>query len=266
MADNTTGAHPTSARPATSTCRRQAALLRGRRPLGAADRLRPRAAGEREPLAQGRAAAGDRFRCVALDLPLGSHELPLPDADVSPTGLADLIADALDALDLDDVTLVGNDTGGGLCQIAITREPERVGRLVPDLLRRLRELPAEVLRLPEVVGEDAGRDVRLGFAPLRLEAPRSLPIAFGWLVHRKIDRRGDRQLRAAGDHGEGAARDDVRRVLPQFDPKYLLDAAAKFGEFKKPVLIAWSEDDKFFPLPHADRLAAAFPDARVEWI
>ncbi len=55
-------------------------------------------------------------------------------------------------------------------------------------------------------------------------------------------------------------------MLPQIEPRYLLEAAAKFGEFRKPVLIAWSEDDKFFPLEHADRLAAAFPDARVEWI
>jgi pimeloyl-ACP methyl ester carboxylesterase len=102
-------------------------------------------------------------------------------------------------------------------------------------------------------------------APLRLEAPRHSPIAFGWLVHRKIDRQATDSyvLPAITAKGPG---DDVRRVLPQFDPGVLLDATAKFGKFTKPVLIAWSEDDKFFPPAHAERLAAAFPDARVEWI
>src|SRR4051794_22027636 len=69
-------------------------------------------------------------RCIVPDLPLGSHHTALrPDADLTPHGLAKLIADLLAAMDLTDVTLVGNDTGGGLCQIVVTRHPERIGRL-----------------------------------------------------------------------------------------------------------------------------------------
>src|SRR6266568_6301885 len=60
------------------------------------------------------------FRCLALDLPLGSHEIPLhADVDLSPSGVAQLIADFLAALDLHEVTLIGNDTGGALCQLVI---------------------------------------------------------------------------------------------------------------------------------------------------
>ena len=72
------------------------------------------------------------FRCISLDLPLGSHTLPMPEAaDLTPHGLADLIADALESLALEEVvTLVGNDTGGALCQMLVTRRPERIGRLV----------------------------------------------------------------------------------------------------------------------------------------
>src|SRR5262245_48868866 len=70
-------------------------------------------------------------RCVALDLPLGSHELVAgPDADHSLPGLAGLVLDAIAALGLDDVTLVGNDTGGAICQVAVTERPDRIGRLV----------------------------------------------------------------------------------------------------------------------------------------
>jgi pimeloyl-ACP methyl ester carboxylesterase len=61
------------------------------------------------------AVADAGYRCLAPDWPLGSHELPMPpDADLSPPGLADLIGGFLEALDLSDVTLVANDTGGAL--------------------------------------------------------------------------------------------------------------------------------------------------------
>ncbi|HEX6117577.1 MAG TPA: alpha/beta hydrolase [Solirubrobacterales bacterium] len=206
----------------------------------------------------------DRFHCVSLDMPLGSHELALPKADLSPTGLADLITAALEALDVSDVTLVGNDTGGGLCQIAITRNQERVGRLFLTSCDAFENFPPKFFDYLKWSAKVPGA-FRFGFAPLRLEAPRQLPLAFGWLVHRKIDREATDSYVLPTITARGP-RDDVRRVLPQIEPSYLLDAAAKFGEFRKPVLIAWSEDDKFFPPAHADRLAAAFPDARVEWI
>ncbi len=203
-------------------------------------------------------------RCITLDLPLGSHELPLADADLSPTGLADLILDSLDALDLTDVTLVGNDTGGGLCQIAISRRPERVGRLFLTSCDAFENFPPKFFDFLKISAKIPGA-ISLGFAPLRLEAPRRLPIAFGWLAHRKIEREAtDSYVLPALT--VRSSRDDVRRVLPQIEPRYLLDAARTFGDFEKPVMIAWSKDDKFFPLEHADRLAACFPDARVEWI
>src|SRR4051812_32333855 len=66
----------------------------------------------------------DRFRCIVPDLPLGSHTIPMkPSADLSPPGLAKLIGEFLDKLDLNDVTLVANDTGGALTQILIAGKP-----------------------------------------------------------------------------------------------------------------------------------------------
>ena len=71
------------------------------------------------------------FRVIAPDWPLGSHQLPLePGADLSPPGLARIIADFISELDLEEVTLVGNDTGGALCQLVAAHHPERLGRLV----------------------------------------------------------------------------------------------------------------------------------------
>src|SRR6478735_814489 len=75
--------------------------------------------------------AGQGFRCLQPNLPLGSHSIPVNDRSaLTPVGVAELLHDFLTALNLDDVTLVGNDTGGGLCQFLIDAHPERVGRLV----------------------------------------------------------------------------------------------------------------------------------------
>src|SRR5215216_1475261 len=73
----------------------------------------------------------DRFRCVVPELPLGSHRVPLdPSADLSPPGLASIVDEFMAALDLSDVTLVGNDTGGAISQIVAANHPQRLARLV----------------------------------------------------------------------------------------------------------------------------------------
>jgi pimeloyl-ACP methyl ester carboxylesterase len=206
----------------------------------------------------------DSFRCVSLDLPLGSHELPMPGADLSPTGLAALISDAIATLELEDATLVGNDTGGGLCQIAISRRDEGIGRLVLTSCDAFDNFPPKFFDFLRHTARIPGA-IQVGFAPLRLQAARRLPIAFGWLTHRPIDRQASESY-VLPPLTERGPREDVRRVLPQIEPRYLLEAASSFPRFEKPVLIAWSRDDKFFPLEHAERLARSFPNARLEWI
>src|SRR5204863_5005166 len=126
----------------------------------------------------------ERARCIVPDLPLGSHPVAMrPDADLTPYGLARLIADLLEALHLQDVTLVANDTGGGLSQILVTRHPERVGRLVltpcdsfenflPPMIRPLQYVGGYVPGALVVVGQ-AMRSKglaksQLGFGPLAL--------------------------------------------------------------------------------------------------
>src|SRR3954452_12948655 len=76
-------------------------------------------------------ALSDRARCIVPDLTLGGHTRPLDgEGDRSLFGQADILADLLEALELEDVTLVGNDTGGAISQALVTKRPERVGRLV----------------------------------------------------------------------------------------------------------------------------------------
>ena len=87
------------------------------------------------------------FRCIVPDWPLGAHELPMnPDADLSPPALAQLVVDFMDALGLETVTLVGNDTGGAICQLVMTRRPDRIGRLVLTSCDAIDNCPPQFFR------------------------------------------------------------------------------------------------------------------------
>jgi pimeloyl-ACP methyl ester carboxylesterase len=202
------------------------------------------------------------FRCVTLDMPLGSHELAMPQADLSPTGLADLIAEAIGALGLDRPTLVGNDSGGALSQIAVSRHPDLVSRLVLTSCDAYDEFPPrffDVLLWPTRHPALA----RALFAPLRIRALRETPMAFGWLMHAKLDERaGDSYVLPALTSPEAGA--DFAQFMRTANGSYTMDAIEKLRSFDRPVLIAWSRDDKFF---HAgERLASDIPGARLEWI
>src|SRR5204863_4168970 len=59
-------------------------------------------------------------------------------------------------------------------------------------------------------------------------------------------------------------RGDVQHFTRHIDKRLTLDAAARLGEFDRPVLLAWSAEDRFFKIAFAERLAAVFPDARLE--
>ncbi len=201
------------------------------------------------------------FRCIVPDWPLGAHRIAMPpDADFSPTGLADLIADLLDALDLRAVTLVGNDTGGGLCQLVVTRSPERIGRLVLTDCDAFRNFPPAMFR--GLVLAARARVLTAAVQPLRFAPLRRLPFAYGWLTERKLP---GELLHSWLEpfFGDAGVRRDVRRLFAGIERNALLDNSARLREFNRPVLIAWARDDPFFPLDHAYRLARIFPDAHV---
>jgi pimeloyl-ACP methyl ester carboxylesterase len=205
------------------------------------------------------------FTRVALDLPLGSHLEPMAkDADLRPPALADLIADSLAALELTDVTLVGNDTGGGLCQIVATRRPERIGALVLTSCDAFDNFPPRFFRIVLAPARIPGM-IPVAFGGLRLRPMRRLPIAYGWLTNGPIDRDAEDSY-VLPVLTRGPVRRDVRKLLGGLDPTYTLDAAAKLASWDRPALIAWSEKDRFFPPEHAERLAKVIPNARLEWI
>jgi pimeloyl-ACP methyl ester carboxylesterase len=207
----------------------------------------------------------DGFTRVTLDMPLGSHLEPMPkDADLRAAAVADLIPEAIEALDLSDVTVVGNDTGGALTQIAAVRRPERIGAITLTSCDAFENFPPRFFRIVLAPARIPGA-IPLAFGGLHLRPLRRLPIAFGWLTNEPIDPDAeDSYVLPVLTHRD--IRRDLRRVLGGLDPAETLDAAAKLTAWDKPALVAWSEQDRFFPRSHGERLAKLIPGARLEWI
>jgi pimeloyl-ACP methyl ester carboxylesterase len=205
------------------------------------------------------------FRCVVLDLPLGSHVLPL--APGTPNAVPDVaasIADAIETLGLDDVTLVGNDSGGALSQIVVTTRPERIGRLVLTSCDYRDNFPPRLFSYFKPAAAIPGAMWAL-LQPMRLSLPRRSPIAFGWLVKRPIDRAAeDSYLYPAIT--DAAIRRDARGFIRGSDPSQTNAAADRLGRFDRPALIAWSADDKAFPESDGRRLAGELPRGRFELV
>jgi pimeloyl-ACP methyl ester carboxylesterase len=204
-------------------------------------------------------------RCIAPDLPLGAHRTPMTTgADLSPSGLARLIAELIERLELDDVTLVGNDTGGALCQLVVADHPGRIARLVLTNCDSFEHFPPPAFRfvvraLGRVPGAVAGlellgrlrpmRQATMSVAPLTVE-PVPDELLKGWLA----------PLRDRG------VRHDLVQVLRGIDPSYTIEASDRLRGFEGPALIAWGMRDRFFPFSDAERLAEVLPDSRLERI
>jgi pimeloyl-ACP methyl ester carboxylesterase len=203
----------------------------------------------------------DGIETLAPTLPLGAHTTPAaPGADLSPPGLARLVAEMLQPGDL----LVGNDTGGAIAQLVAAHHPERLGGLVltncdayerffPPLFKPLQY----AARVPGGVDAIA--------ATLRIPAARRLPIAYGKLTKRPIERAVTDAW--AAPSRDPAIRRDLRAVLRGVDARHLLEAVPGLRAFDKPVTLAWAREDRLvFPPSVAERLAADLPRARIEWI
>jgi pimeloyl-ACP methyl ester carboxylesterase len=204
-------------------------------------------------------------RCIVPELPLGAHKVPMkPDAELSPRSVAKLIAELMDKLDLNDVTLVGNDTGGAICQLLVTEHPERVGRLVLTPCDAFEQFFPPAFRPMQWAAKVPG-GLDLTLRPVRIRAVRNSPIGFGWLSKRGIpDEAADDAL---GTYfGNRAVRRDTEKFVRAVSKKDTLAAAERLRDFDRPVLLAWAREDHFFKVKLAERLLERLPNGRLELI
>jgi pimeloyl-ACP methyl ester carboxylesterase len=203
-------------------------------------------------------------RCVAPTLPFGAHRLPMhSDADLSLGGIASIVSEFLDRLGLDDVTLVGNDTGGALVQVLVARGAPRIAQVVLASCDTFDNFP------PGLTGKAlflTGKLPTLLFGlfmqQMRLRLIRRQPFAFGWLTKR----------------GDATSRQWMNPILTQreirIDTTRMLRSVAaskedlKFADetlraFDRPALVIWASEDRVMPIAHGRRLAQVVPQAEL---
>jgi len=206
---------------------------------------------------------GPGYRCIAPNMPLGSHRKPMnPDADLSLVGMGRIIADLLERLDLRDVTLVFNDWGGG--QTMVSHDLlDRVGKLALVSCEAFENYP------PGLAGKAAGLSARMpgGLSMMRqsiLRRPsRRLPFIYGQMSKRGVP---DALLRS---WLEPLRRAEIRRDLRKYvgdvgnGRREMLAATPSLAEFESPVLVVWDSEGKMMPTEHGTRLASSFPNAKL---
>jgi len=208
------------------------------------------------------AALVPAHRCVVPDLPLGAHRHAMrAGADQSPRGVARLVGDLLDRLQLDDVTLVGNDTGGAICQFLVDERPERVARLVLTNCDGFDQFPPAPFGAMVKAARIPGA-LRTMLLPARAAVVRRSPLGFGGLTTRGLPDELTAEWVEAFLSDAGVRR-DTERFMRAVDPGQLLDVAARLRRYPAAVLLAWGAADPFFDLALARRLRDAFADARL---
>ena len=193
---------------------------------------------------------------------MGSHSEPMSEgADLTPPGVARMISEFLEQLDLDGATIVGNDSGGAVSQILVTEHPRADRAAGPDELRLLREVPAGALQGP-IQGGAAARRRAILARSLQIGFVRHGPLAYGALTAGRMDDGAALVRRPVRTAIPGVRRDGIRFAAGAA-PKLTMAAAAKLPGLRIPVLLAWGADDRFFTLADARRLADAIPDSRL---
>lgn len=202
----------------------------------------------------------DRFRCLAPDWPIGAQQIAMkPNADLTPPGVAATIADFLARLDLDEVTIVGNDSGGAMSQILVTRHPERIARLVLTNCDTHENFPPGIFKTMPPLAKLPG-----GMALL------SLPFRFGAVSRRAFEPFAKTPIPAEliASWMEPALSDkdvkrDLKKVTVGMHRRYTLEAAEKLRGSELPILLTWAPGDKLFPISYAERLAGEAANARI---
>ncbi len=185
------------------------------------------------------------YRCIAPMLPLGAHRHGMrSDADLSMRGIACLVAELLDRLELDDVTLVGNNTGGALVQLLMRDRVGQVSRVVLVSCDAFDNFPPGLTgKALLLAGKLPPALFGLFMQQMRLRPLRRLPIAFGWLTIRG-DATTARWIKPVLEQRE--IRRDAARMLraAAAEPDLLLEAANGLPSFDRPALVVWASSDR----------------------
>lgn len=204
------------------------------------------------------------YRCVLPTLPLGAHRRPMPaDADLSMRGIADLLGEFIEHLDLWDVTLAMSDWGGPQLLIGGVYD-ERIARLVLCSCEAFDNVPPKgAAKLTPYIARVPG-GIFAAMMPLRFDRLRRLPITYGSLSKRPVPQEVmDRWF------GPIVKQPKIRRDLRKYlltsskNRRDLVAAAETLRSFDRPALIVWANEDRLMPTDHGCRLAELLPQGQL---
>jgi pimeloyl-ACP methyl ester carboxylesterase len=204
------------------------------------------------------------FRCVAPTLPLGGHRHAMhADADLSMRGVASLLGELLERLDLRDVTLAMNDWGGPQLLVGGPHD-ERLARIALCACEAFDNVPPQgAARLLPYIARIPG-GIGAALLPFRVDRLRRLPMTYGPLSKRPVPREiMDRWFSPALENK--AVRRDLRKYVTSAAEgrRNLLAAAAALRAFDRPALVAWAIEDRLMPREHGPRLAELLPQGKL---
>jgi pimeloyl-ACP methyl ester carboxylesterase len=204
------------------------------------------------------------YRCVLPTLPLGAHRTPMrPNADLSMGGIANILGEFLEQLDLRDVTIVMSDWGGPQLLVG-GKWDDRLARLVICNCEAFDNVPPQgaARALPYIARIPGG--ITTALVPFRFDFLRRLPMTYGPLSKKPVPREVmDRWFTPALK--QRAVRRDLRKYIlsaPQ-GRRELMGAVENLRRFDRPVLVCWAIEDRLMPREHGRRLAELFPHGRL---
>jgi pimeloyl-ACP methyl ester carboxylesterase len=209
----------------------------------------------------------DIRRTIAVDLLAHGDTEIAPQQDVSVTANAIMLKDFLDALNIDRVDLVGNDSGGGIAQIFAALYPERVRSLTLTDCDTHDNWPPEA------------------FKPfLKMAAGGGLRGTLDAILEDKSIYRSPGALGPAYEQPEKVSDDtietylrpfvatsqrtrDLERFLAAFDNKHTLAVEPQLKTLREPTLIVWGTDDVYFDVKWSHWLSDLIPGTvrRIEF-
>jgi len=210
------------------------------------------------------AGLSDIRRCIAIDLLAHGDTEIAPEQDVSVTANAKMLKEVLDAPQIDQVDVVGNDSGGGIAQIFAALNPERVRSLTLTNCDTHDNWPPEAFKpfVEMVAGGGLSKTLNAMLSDKSVyRSPGALGPAY---EHPETATDEDIEIYLRPHLRSEQRTRDLERFVGAFDHKYTLAIEPQLRELQSPTLIVWGTDDVYFPLKWAHWLAEAIPGAMAQ--
>lgn len=204
----------------------------------------------------------DIRRCIAIDLLAHGETEIAPTQDLSATANAQMLKEFVDALHVEQVDLVGNDSGGGIAQIFAATCPERIRSLTLTDCDAHDNWPPEAFKpflSMAAAGGLRGTLEAMLADPRVYRSPEALGPAY---EHPELvsDDSIDRYLRPFVKTEQRTR--DLQRFLAAFDNRHTRAVEERLKSLTAPTLIVWGTDDVYFDVKWSRWLADTIPGTR----